>query len=151
MWNVVLTDDDLNIDAEGVGRSKHFDHAATRGAAWRGEAGDLDINGKAFEGRARIFGINGLEGAASFVAEHAVRRICAVRDLLIALGDGDGAADALVEGRYVIARKCHGIKAMVCPSVVEDADDGGIAAGENAGDAPGTASVTPWKCFIYKD
>ena len=72
---MVLADDDLDIDAEGVGRAEHLDDAASGWASGRRKAGDLDVDGQAFERSVWVFG----RGPAPlqllrFFAEHAVRR-----------------------------------------------------------------------------
>ena len=75
-----------------------------------------------------------------FFAEDAVRGGCGVRRGKFGVeGDDDGLGHAVVEGRDVVAVEAFAAAAFA--RVVEDADDGGIAAGEDAQDAAEFAAV----------
>jgi len=45
---VVLADDDLDVDAEGIGWAEDLEDAATGGTAGCGEVCDFDVDGEAF-------------------------------------------------------------------------------------------------------
>ncbi len=93
--------------------------------------------------------------AAGFFADDAVLGGRRGQDGLSvgAVGDEDGLGHAVVErGDVVVPRGGVGVVATAdAAGVVEDADDGGIAAREHAGDAAGAASVATGFRFVYKD
>ncbi len=137
---VVLADDDFYVDTEGVGGAEDFENAASGGAAGCGEVGDFDVDGEAFEWV--VAGVAFGVGPASlldlgFFAEDSVRGLFGCCGDLHALGDEDGLGHALVEGGDVVSvdegQVLPRVGAAVGAGVVEDADDGGVAAGEDSG------------------
>ena len=139
----VLADDDFDVYAEVVGVAEDFEDAALSGAAEGWEVGDFDVDSKAFEGLVLVAGV---EVERSVGAEGAVivagwgEDGCAVGSAR----DEDGLGHALVEGGdVVVAAAAVGIvvRSAAGAGVVEDADDGGVAAGEYAEDAAGTAGL----------
>ena len=54
MRQMVLANNDLDIDAEGIRRTKHLDQASARRPAGRGETRNLDIDRQTFERPLRI-------------------------------------------------------------------------------------------------
>ena len=155
---VVLADDDFYVDTEGVGWAEDFEDAASGGAAGGGEVGDLDVDGEAFEGIVACvaFGV----GPASlldlgFFAEDSVWGLFGGGGDLHAVGDEDGLGHALVErGDVVAVDEGHvlpRVGAAVRAGVVEDADDGGVAAGEDAGYSAGAAAFAVAWGFVDED
>jgi hypothetical protein len=151
---VVFADDSFYVDSEGVGWAKDFDDAAASGAARGGKVGDFDVDGEAFEA-VFVVGVPGALLELGFFAEDSVRGGFWCGGDLHAIGDEDGLGHTLVERGDVVAVN-HGemvpcVGAAVGALVMEDADYGGIAAGENAEDSAGAAAVTASGSFVDDD
>ena len=151
---MVFADDDFYVDSEGIGWAEDFDDAAASGAARGGKVGDFDVDGEAFEA-VFVVGVPGALLELGFFAEDSVRGGFWCGGDLHAIGDEDGLGHALVERGDVVAVN-HGemvrcVGAAVGALVMEDADYGGIAAGENAEDSAGAAAVTASGSFVDDD
>jgi hypothetical protein len=147
----VLADDDLDIDTKGVRRAKDLKDTALRGTAGCGEVGDLDVDGDAFEGKSMVLWGEFDEAVARLSPQHAVGALHRGSGEFCAVRDGDGAADALVEGGNEVATDEREIDATALRAcIVKDAHNGGITAGEHACDATGAASITARGSLIDK-
>jgi hypothetical protein len=152
---MVLADDDLDIHSEGVGRAEDFDDSSSCRASWRGEAGDLNVDGEALERSVRVL----LCGPTSLLllslfAEDTVGRGGGFVDDLISFDDENRLSHALVEGNDIISAsdgKVFPGAAALGAGVVEDADDGRVASFENAGYASGAPSFAVARGFIDED
>ena len=133
---MVFADDHLDVDAEVVGMAENFDDFGAGGASGRGPRGDFNVDDETFEIVQVV--VAGL--SKGFFAENAMWRGCGSRsgDLGVERDD-DGLSHAVVEGGDVVAGE--GLSATAFACVVKDADDGGIAAGEDAQDATEFAAV----------
>jgi hypothetical protein len=143
---MVFADDHLDVDAEVVGMAENLDDFAAGGASGRRPRGDFNVDDETFE-LARIV-VADLE--ASFFAENAMRSGSDVRrgEFGVVRND-DGLGHPVVEGGDVVAAEVFAAAAFAC--VVKNADDGGIAAGEDAQDAAELSAVGPWRSEFNED
>ncbi len=121
---LVLADHHLHIDAEIVGVAEDLNDAAHGRARGGGPGGDFDVDDEAFQVVvAECMG-------AGFFAEDAVRRGLFRRGRdFIAGADEDGLGHALVKGDDGVVRLA------IAARVMKGADHGGVAAGQDAGNA----------------
>jgi hypothetical protein len=143
---MVLADHHLDVDAEVVGMAENFDDFPAGGASGRRPRGDFNVDDETFE-IARIV-VADLE--TSFFAENAMRSGSDVRrgEFGVVRND-DGLGHPVVEGGDVVAAEVFAAAAFAC--VVKDADDGGIAAGEDPEDAAEASAVGPWRSEFNED
>ena len=95
------------------------------------------------------------DAAAGFVAEGAIGCFGRGGDHLHAFGDGDEGGDALVQRRDEVAGQEGAAVPLGAEAlgarVVEDADYGGVATGEDARDAAGAPAIAAWWGFVDED
>jgi len=133
---MVLADDHLDIDAEVVGMAEDFDDLAARGTDRGGPGGDFDVDNETFE----VVGVVVAGLGSGFFTEDAVRCRGGVRRGEFGIeGDDDGLGHPIVEGSDMVPGKIWPVTAFA--RVMEDPNDGGVTAGEDAEDAAEAAAV----------
>jgi hypothetical protein len=76
--------------------------------------------------------------------------LCYRWSYLVAGGNADRAANALVQRCDVVPSNARGMS-MMRATIVEDADHRGVAPGENASDAAAATPVSARRRLIHKD